>query len=124
MNPEKNTTNIWFELEGEHYIKIMRNGKQIGQIWTEQPKDGMKPYPHEESEYCKNAVQICGFDKISEIWGCGPFQGKKDVVISFLPEGDYFEEKKKRYASYIENKYNKKEFDTIQNFVDWNAHNI
>ena len=47
MNPEKNTTKIWFELEGEHYIKIMRNGKQIGQIWTE------KPYPHEERDYCK-----------------------------------------------------------------------
>ena len=72
----------------------------------------------------KNAIQVCGFDRISEVWGCGLFQGKKDVVVSFTPEGDYYEEKEKRYAHYLTDKYNKKEFSTIQNFVDWSAHNI
>jgi hypothetical protein len=118
-------TKITFKLETDTYISVMRNGKKIGHIYSQlKSKDYNKPYPHTENEYCLNAIQICGFDKISEVWACGPFHGKKDVVIHFTPDIEYIEKKKKLYKSYVENKLNKGEADTIQNFTDWNSHNI
>lgn len=124
-------TKITFELggtitqiqAGATYVKIMRDGEQIGQVWSEQPS-GTTPFPHDESSYCLNSVQICGFDKISETWGCGPFHGKKDCVVHFFPKDPYFERKKKDYQIYVQRKLNGDEAETIQNFSDWNAHNV
>lgn len=108
-------------MESPTYISIMRSGKRIGQIFSQAENH---PYPHDDSEYCLNAIQICGFDKISEVWGCGPFHGKKDVVVNFLPEVPYIDQKKEQYAKYVQEKLKKGEADTIQNFADWNAHNF
>ena len=124
-------TKITFKLESDTYISVLREGKIIGHIYSERKdiykvgeESGGHPYPHDNSEYCLNAIQICGFDKISEVWGCGPFHGKKDVVIHFTPNIEYINNKKKQYKFYVENKLNKGEVDTIQNFNDWNAHNF
>lgn len=124
-------TKITFKSESDTYISIMRDDKKIGHIYSERKNvykvgedDDGHPYPHDDSEYCLNSIQICGFDKISEVWGCGPFEGKKDVVIHFIPNNEYIESKKKQYGYYIKEKLNKGEVDSIKNFVDWNAHNI
>lgn len=119
-------TNITFKAETDTYISVWRNGKQIGQIYSQtDDKQHNTPYPHEQSIYCLNAIQICGFDKISEVWGCGPFHGKKDVVVHFIPMDDEYNQKRlKFYETYVQNKINKKETANIQNFKDWSAHNI
>lgn len=114
---------ITFELEDKHTIRIIRDGKKIGHFYSGDGRGAM-PYPHDDSVYCLNSIQICGFDKISEVWGCGPFHGHKDVVINFIEENDYIKQKTEGYLHYVKQKIAKKEERTIQNFVDWNAHNI
>ncbi len=123
-------TNITFEYENEDKTSVLmkRDGETIGRIWS-QHGDGKHdtPYPHDQSEYCLNSVQICGFDRISEIWGCGPFTGKKDCVIHFRPDSlEYYVTKKKEYRKYVENFLNKKENDvsSMQSFDDWVKHHI
>ena len=115
-------TEITFELATQTEIRIMRNGKQIGQIWSEN-KDTSLPYPHGYTDICKNSIQVCGFDTCSEIWGCGVFEGKKDLVVHFLPisSSEYQQEE---YLKYLKDKMAKKEFGTIQNFADFQCYNI
>lgn len=118
-------TKITFKKESDTYISIMRDGKKIGHVYSQtSEKQHNTPYPHDDTEYCLNSIQVCGFDRASKIWGCGPFHGKKDIVVSFIPNNEYTDTKKQQYKFYVENKLNKGEVDTIQNFEDWNAHNI
>ena len=121
-------TNLIFEFENKEQTSILvkrKDGEVIGRIWA-QGKDGGFPYPHSSDEYCKNSIQICGFDKISEVWACGPFQGKKDCVVHFIDmKSDYREAKLKKYENYVkEFMYHKKPIHTLQNFNDWDLHNI
>jgi hypothetical protein len=101
-------TKLRFELEESKTVcNIFRGDQHIGRIWAEyeSTKKTTLPYPHDEnSAYCQNSIQICGFDHISQTWGCGPFAGKKDCVIHFLPtDEDYYEQKAKEYAEYVKN---------------------
>ena len=105
--PEKieddNKTKITFEMnKNKTEIDIMRHNKKIGHIWS-QAEDGTTPYPHNNTIHCLNSVQICGFDDISAIWACGPFRGKKDCVIKFMPidDNNYYQEKMKDYKEYV-----------------------
>jgi len=87
-------TKIWFEHEkGSKTSMLVKRGKEtIGRVWSQQ-SDGWTPFPHNKDAYCFNSVQICGFDRMSEVWACGPFDGKKDCVIHFLPtEHKYYVE--------------------------------
>lgn len=144
-------TNITFEFENEQKtsVKVIRDNKQIGRIWSEQSDSPSLhlPYPHEDISYCHNSIQICGFDRMSEIWGCGPFQGKKDCVVHFTPTTDkYYQDRMKRYQEYVLSFFDKnahkvefgreemyvpdiklredKPIDTMQSFDDWCRHNI
>ena len=95
-------TKITFELEGKTYIKIMRAGKQIGQIWSEKKGSLMLPYPHGDKDYCHNSIQLCGFDKLDGPWACGPFRGKRDLVVHFRDDsGEYMQQKAKEYGEYV-----------------------
>lgn len=120
-------TNITFELEegSNTSILVKRDGKSIGRVWS-QHSDGGTPYPHDETEYCLNSVQICGFDRMSEIWGCGPFKGKKDCVIHFVDnDNEYHQGKEKKYRNYIENFINlNKPMSEMQSYDDWTRHSI
>ena len=146
---EKEKSKITFKLEEGNgtAVSIMRNGKRIGRVWSEN-SDGTKPYPHNEDSYCLNSIQICGFDRISEIWACGPFTGKKDCVVHFIPnEEEYYKNKIKGYEKYVKSFFNTKvkEVDvlgkdkehfgeivskenkpimSLQSFDDWVRHNI
>ena len=144
-------TNITFEYENKDKtsVKIIRNNKTIGRVWSEQLfKDSSLtlPYPHDKTNYCINSVQICGFDKMSEIWSCGPFKGKKDCVIHFIPfEDKYYQEKRKKYFEYVKgfmeseikevegypdmritqlNEREDKPIETLQAFESWCLHNL
>jgi len=115
-------TKITFELETPTMVKVMRSGKQIGQVWSQQ-NEGTTPYPHDRDAYCLNSVQICGFDRISETWACGPFSGHKDCVIHFLPtDEEYYKNKKTEYSKYIENY--RGEITEMLNFKDFCATHI
>ncbi len=87
--------NITFELEenkqdikrnkngkqifGGHYNKvaskiiIRKNHKVIGHIFT----------PGSSGDDIKNAIQICGFTEAFDLWGCGVFNGFKDIQLLF-----------------------------------------
>jgi len=117
-------TKITFEKKSDTSIGVWREGKEIGCIWSEKSAGGM-PYPHDDSIYCKNAIQICGFDAVSETWGCGIFKGKKDLVVSFdyIDDG-YKNDQVRAYERYLRTKMGKHEFDDIQNFHDFLRYNI
>jgi len=139
-------TEIHFEIENENKTSVLvkRGEKTIGRVWS-QGSDGFLPYPHDKNKtYCKNSIQICGFDKISEIWSCGPFTGKKDCVVSFLPieTDDWHKEQLKKYEKYAKNFFNaeikeiktgatsfnvselhcRKDISKLKSFADWIIH--
>lgn len=98
---EEIKSNITFEYETNKQtsIVIKRNNERIGRIWS-QLSDGTTPYPHNKHDL--DSIQICGFDKMSEIWGCGPFDGKKDCVIQFIDiNDDYYKEQLEGYKNYV-----------------------
>ena len=150
MMTERNTK-LCFEKEkgSDTSIMIIRDGKSIGRIWSEvdSKETGIfLPYPHDkDKEYCKNSVQICGFDNISQIWGCGVFEGKKDCVISFnTTDTEYDLQKLKEYEEYVKGFFTsrvkelktgcssfnvseisgKGDFTRLKSFNDWLLHNI
>jgi len=115
-------TEITFEYNNKEKtsIKIMRGKDFIGHIWSEQ-KDGTLPYPHDKSkDYCKNSIQICGFDRISEIWSCGPFTGKKDCVVNFTPMGnEWHKEQLKQYEEYVKRILRLNKISKMKSYNDW-----
>jgi hypothetical protein len=143
MTDENIKANITFELENKEAtsVKIMRHGKTIGRLWS-QLSDGTLPYPHRKN--IEN-VQLCGFDKMSEVWQCGPFSGHKDCVVTFLDtDSDTFRQRQvEGYKNYV-NKFftveskvipeldNRtvhhtkpcKDLLKLKSFVEWQAHNL
>jgi hypothetical protein len=99
---ERPKTELRFELNEEKTVcNIFRKDIHIGRVWAEQ--DSLFPFPHDNTLYCKNSIQICGFDHMSEVWACGPFSGKKDCVVHFIPTDDeYYQQKSKEYAKYVQ----------------------
>jgi len=108
MAKEQKETNIYFRegdsldsMERHTDIEILRGGKKIGHIWS-QKKDGTTPYPSDKSIKTLNSIQICGFDKMSEVWSCGIFDSKKDCVVYFMPlDEQYHQEKLREYSKYV-----------------------
>jgi hypothetical protein len=113
-------TKITFELESETSVSIKQNGIQVGRLWSEH-KDGTMPYPHDESDRTKNSIQLCGFDRQSEIWACGPFEGKKDTCFSFLEIKDK-NVSLSHYEDYVKNCIRTGNTALIKNFNDWLLH--
>jgi hypothetical protein len=72
-------TDITFSLKSDTCVNIIRDGDVIGQIWSDDC--GSVPYPY-AGVNVRNAIQICGFDRLSPEWGCGRF-GHKDIVATF-----------------------------------------
>lgn len=116
---DNDKTKITFKLnKNKTSIDIMRHDKKIGHIYS-QAEDGMTPYPHNNTIHCLNSVQICGFDDISQTWGCGPFRGKKDCVIKFMPidDNDYYQKKLKDYEEYVKGFF-KSEIKEVKTGID------
>lgn len=137
-------TEITFEMENKDKTSVLakRNGKIIGRVWSEMI-DGMLPFPHDnESLEVKNSIQICGFDRISEVWACGPFHGKKDCVVSFNTiDTDYDKQRIQEYDNYVREFFSNvikdskvkgfqliksttiKDITKLKSFNDWVLHN-
>lgn len=137
---------ITFEMENKEKTSVlmMRKGKIIGRVWSESDS-GMLPYPHQVGNIgCENSIQICGFDNISEIWGCGIFEGKKDCVVSFnTKDTEYDKQRIKAYEEYVKTFFEpkvkelktgcetmrigtmakKKDMTKLKSFNEWLFHN-
>ena len=98
---EEEKTKMTFKLESDTKVLVFQNGQEVGHIWS-QDKSGGTPYPHTNHICCLNSIQICGFDKMSEVWACGVYKGKKDCVISFMPMNDgWYKEQLVKYGEYV-----------------------
>ncbi len=115
---EDEKTKITFKLITKTEIKIFQGKKEVGQIWS-QYENNRTPYPHKNTQYCLNAIQICGFDKMSEVWGCGIYKGKKDCVVSFMPNTVWHDEQLKKYKEYLQQAIAIKDVKTVMSFKDW-----
>jgi len=69
-----------FDLKDNKHINIINeeDGRIVGRIYT----------PSGTGEYIENAIQVCGFSRAFELWGCGVFgddKGKalQDIQLSF-----------------------------------------
>lgn len=135
---------ITFEKENGSNTSVLaiRDGKTIGRIWSEL-SDGTLPFPHnKDSVEVNNSIQICGFDRISEVWPCGPFEGKKDCVVSFnTTEDPYSIQKIGEYEEYVKEFFSNvikdskvkgfqliksttiKDLTKLKSFNDWLLHN-
>lgn len=116
-------TKITFKQESDTYVSILLNGKEIAHIYS-QMKDGGHPFPHNDTEYCLTSVQLCGFDKCSEVWSCGVFHGKKDLVVNFSDnESEYMQQQAIEYKRYVRDFINKGvSVDKLKDFQSWVGH--
>lgn len=64
---------ITFKLENEEKVLIMRDGKEVGHIFT----------PSGSNHTNTKAIQVCGASEIFDFWGCGVFKGYKDIQLLF-----------------------------------------
>ena len=97
-------TKISFELVSNTKVNIIRDGKLIGHMFSQGEGDYDLPFPGDKSNnIVLNSVQICGFNSLSEVWGCGVFQGTKDICLRW----DY--EVKPEYEQQQRNRYEKEE---------------
>ena len=67
---------ITFRMKTDRCVEIMREGEVIGHIFYELT-------PGNLSYSGKRSIQLCGFDTIAGIWGCGCFKGKNDLCVEF-----------------------------------------
>lgn len=133
-------TKITFKLKSKTCVGIIRDGEQIGHMWSES-KDGTLPYPHDDNKvYCQNSIQLCGFDRLDGAWACGIYEGKRDLVVQFRNDKvKYTKEKLKEYEDYVKRFFEtrseevktgketfhigkmkaKKDLGKLQNFDDW-----
>jgi len=71
---------IVFKQISEGYVKIFREGKEIGHIFS----NGNDENGHNFDSYSgKQSIQLCGFDEVAGEWGCGCYKGKRDLCVRF-----------------------------------------
>ena len=116
---------ITFELVNKKYVKVLLLGKEVGSIWSELDSESLRfPYPHNDKQI--DTVQLCGFDASSAIWGCGRYEGKKDLVLTFEDKvsSEYWADKEKEYAEYLKDHLNFGDLKKVQSFNDFVRYNI
>ena len=116
-------THITFKLENDNAtsVAILQDGKQVGRVWSEH-KDGTTPFPHDQTEHTLNSIQLCGFDRQSEVWSCGPFEGKRDSCFTFINDVTS-ESSLIKYKLYVETfLQSHNPMSQLKNFNDWRLH--
>lgn len=115
-------SNITFKLDNSHYITVLNHGKEVGSIWSELGKEFRFPFPHNNEQI--NKIQICGFDNCSEIWGCGRYEGKKDLVLTFQDYSDKFwKYHEDEYKEYVQKNIKNNNLKNMQSFKDFCRYN-
>jgi len=118
-------TKITFRMENDQNtsVAILQDGIQVGRVWSEH-KDGTTPYPHDKTERTLNSIQLCGFDRQSEVWACGPFEGKRDTCFTFNNIKEENEQSVKKYVEYVRWFLDSgNDISKLKNFNDWRLHN-
>ncbi len=64
---------ITFKLENDQKVIILKNGKDVGQIFS----------PGSSGNDITNGIQICGFSESFDLWACGVYKGFKDIQLLF-----------------------------------------
>ncbi len=67
---------ITFERVSDAMFTVLLDGKKVGDIWSELPSGS-------KSTHGDGTIQICGFKKSSQIWGCGRYKDSKDMCLDF-----------------------------------------
>lgn len=118
----KMKTKITFKKDTDTRILVLREGKEVGQIYSEL-SSGSLPFPHDEHECTKEKIQICGFDTASEVWSCGVIHGKKDITLRFADLSDDFHKTyRQRYIEYVNYLTKNDKLEQIKSFYDWCMH--
>ena len=117
-------SNITFRLDDPHYVTVLNDGKEVGSIWSELGKEYRFPFPHNNHQI--NKIQICGFEDCSKIWGCGRYEGKKDLVLEFqdMTPNKYLERKEEEYRVYVQGCVNSNRLKNMQSFQDFCRYNV
>lgn len=72
---------ITFKMKTDKCVEIIREKEVIGHIFSELPSEG---YGGTTGSFSgKRSIQLCGFDNVTGIWGCGCFKGKNDLCVEF-----------------------------------------
>lgn len=66
-------TKIIFKLDTDQRILIMKDNVEIGHIFS----------PAGSGHNHLNAIQVCGFSEAFDLWGCGIYEGFKDIQLLF-----------------------------------------
>jgi len=115
-------THITFKLVSPTAMKVLHDGNHIGNIWS-QSNDGGTPFPHDDNESTLQSIQVCGFNRASEIWSCGVFHGTKDIILRFNPMMDeHYKKYHTKYKEYVDECFKKNKPQLIKPFDDWVAH--
>ncbi len=69
---------ITFERVSNTLFNVLLDGKKVGDIWSKLT-DGVTPHTGAGN------IQICGFHKPSEVWGCSRYNKSKDMCLDFKP---------------------------------------
>lgn len=64
---------IKFKQINDEEVHIMKGEERIGQIFT----------PSGSGGDTTNAIQVCGFTEAFDLWGCGVFEGTKDIQLLY-----------------------------------------
>lgn len=64
---------ITFEIEENTKVIIKLDGKEIGHIFS----------PSGSANNNVNCIQVCGFSEAFDLWGCGIYEGFKDIQLLF-----------------------------------------
>ena len=67
---------ITFQKVSDTMFNVLLDGQKVGDIWSEL-SSGSK------STNGEGTIQVCGFQKVSPVWGCGRFSKSKDKCIDF-----------------------------------------
>ena len=73
---------IEFKLKNKQNVEIYQDGERVGDIFS----------PAGSSEDNSNCIQVCGFSEAFDLWGCGRFEGFKDIQLLFDGKKMYGEE--------------------------------
>ncbi len=116
----ENKTHLTFDKESSTSIKVLYDGKHVGNIWSA-TEEGSMPYgsPRTGGE----SIQVCGFARASEVWACGIFHGTKDTVLKFNPMmNEFYKRYHKEYKEYVDECFKQNKPQMIKSFGDWVDH--
>lgn len=76
VEEKKKENKITFEKVSDTKFNVLLDGEVVGDVWSKLTDGGT---PHTG----KGNIQICGFYRVSEVWGCSRYNKSKDMCLDF-----------------------------------------